>query len=116
MHRGAPFLFFNGNTFAAIGRQMSAAVFAELPPARRREVISAVGHYIAGVLDWGAFAEIVEGMIASGDFQPGMKVRTVRGSTRGTILRILNDGRVVWLPEGASMELIGMPDSLLLDS
>src|SRR5271157_5819936 len=36
-HRRAPFLFFHGNTFADIGRQISAAVFADLPPARSHE-------------------------------------------------------------------------------
>src|SRR5258707_8155870 len=50
-HRRAPFLFFNGNTFADIGRQLAAALFAELPPARRREITSAIAHYIAGVLE-----------------------------------------------------------------
>src|SRR5688500_15476862 len=30
-HRSAPFLFFNGNTFADIGRRLSAALLAELP-------------------------------------------------------------------------------------
>ena len=50
-HRRAPFLFFNGNTFADVGRQIAAALFADLPTPRRREVMSAVAHYIAGVLD-----------------------------------------------------------------
>src|SRR5690349_14793917 len=27
-HRGAPFLFFNGNTFTAIGRELTLAVFS----------------------------------------------------------------------------------------
>ena len=43
-HRCAPFLFFNGNTFADVGRQIVAALFADLPTARRREVMSAVAH------------------------------------------------------------------------
>src|SRR5215471_17066048 len=50
-HRKAPFLFFNGNTFATIGRELSFALFSELVPGRKREVGSAVAHYIAGVLD-----------------------------------------------------------------
>src|SRR5436190_3690703 len=41
-HRRAPFLFFNGNTFADVGRQIVAALFADLPTTRRREVVSAV--------------------------------------------------------------------------
>src|SRR3989442_1110431 len=46
-HRQAPFLFFNGNTFADVARQIAAALFADLPTSRRREAISAVAHYIA---------------------------------------------------------------------
>jgi hypothetical protein len=37
-HKRAPFLFFNGNTFAAIGRELSYVIFGELPMARKREV------------------------------------------------------------------------------
>lgn len=32
MHRSAPFLFFNGNTFAELGRQLVPVVFADLSP------------------------------------------------------------------------------------
>jgi hypothetical protein len=39
-HRRAPFLFFNGNTFADIGRRLATALFAELPAGRLREVTS----------------------------------------------------------------------------
>src|SRR6266436_2628923 len=49
-HRRAPFLFFNGNTFADVGRAIVDLVFADLPTVRRREVMSGVAHYIAGVL------------------------------------------------------------------
>src|SRR5213594_792815 len=58
-HRRAPFLFFNGNTFADVGRTIVDFVFAELPTTRRREVMSAVAHYIAGVLDHDSMAQIV---------------------------------------------------------
>src|SRR6266516_1799854 len=51
-HRRAPFLFFNGNTFADVGRTIVDFIFADLPAVRRREVMSAVAHYIAGVLPW----------------------------------------------------------------
>ena len=33
-----PFLFFNGNTFTDVGRQLAAALFADLPTGRRRNV------------------------------------------------------------------------------
>ena len=50
-HKSAPFLFFNGNTFADFGRRICDALFGDLPSSRRREIASAVAHYIAGVLD-----------------------------------------------------------------
>src|ERR1043165_8387729 len=45
-HRKAPFLFFNGNTFAEIGRTLTDALFAEFPRARRREAASLAAHYV----------------------------------------------------------------------
>jgi hypothetical protein len=117
-HRRAPFLFFNGNTFADVGRQLSAALFADLPATRRREVMSAVAHYIAGVLDRGAMVEIVQSLSESTDFKPGDRVKTLRGSTRGVIVRIEPDGRVAWRPDDSQAELVALPESLLrvLDS
>jgi len=50
-HRRAPFLFFNGNTFAEIGRALANALFSDLPLPRRKETSSAVAHFITGVLD-----------------------------------------------------------------
>ncbi len=60
MHRCAPFLFFNGNTFAELGRQLSSALFADLAPIPLREVASATAHYIAGVLDEEALHQLIE--------------------------------------------------------
>jgi hypothetical protein len=60
MHRSAPFLFFNGNTFAEIGRQLSTVLFADLTPLLLREVSSATAHYIAGVLDEDVLHQLVE--------------------------------------------------------
>lgn len=59
-HRRAPFLFFNGNTFADTCPPDRCGAFADLPTGRRREVISAVAHYVAGVLDRQSMVEIVE--------------------------------------------------------
>jgi hypothetical protein len=111
-HRSAPFLFFNGNTFADVGRQLAAALFADLPTGRRREVISAVAHYIAGVLDRESMVGIVESLCEAAEFQPGDPVQTLRGSTHGKILRLLDDGRVVWQPDGSLSELTTLPESL----
>lgn len=51
MHADAPFLFFNGNTFAELGRLLATALFADLGPVLLREVSSATAHFIAGVFD-----------------------------------------------------------------
>ncbi|MEI6083830.1 MAG: hypothetical protein WCS70_05970 [Verrucomicrobiota bacterium] len=115
-HRLAPFLFFNGNTFAAIGRELGRALFSDLPPARNREVTSAVAHYIAGVLDREAMVQIVESLCESAELQVGDRVKTLRGSVRGVIKRVLEDGRVVWQADGASTELTALPETLMKEN
>lgn len=110
-HKRAPFLFFNGNTFAAIGRELSYALFSDLPPPRKREVGSATAHYIAGVLDREAMMQIVEQMCAAADLVPGTRVKTLRGRTHGVVLRVLEDGRIVWRTDDAT-ELIALPETL----
>lgn len=111
-HRKAPFLFFNGNTFATIARELAFALFSDLVPSRKREVGSAIAHYIAGVLDRESMVEIVEGLCEAADFQPGDAITTLRGSARGVIVRILDDGRVAWRPHGSQNELVALPESL----
>jgi len=115
-HRRAPFLFFNGNTFADIARTFSDYLFAELPHGRRREATSAIAHYVAGVLDRESMSQIVESLCETANFQPGDRVKTLRGSTRGVIKKILDDGRVVWQPAGTKSELIALPESLVSDN
>ncbi len=88
-------------------------MFSDLAPGRKREVGSAVAHYIAGVLDREAMVGIVESLCASAELQPGDRVKTLRGSTRGIILRVLPDGRVAWRPDGSRSELVALPESLL---
>jgi hypothetical protein len=112
-HRKAPFLFFNGNTFATIGRELSFALFSDLTPVRKREVGSAVAHYIAGVLDRASMIEIVEALSQSADLKAGDRVKTLRASLRGVIVKILGDGRVVWKPDGGESELTALPEGLL---
>lgn len=114
-HRQAPFLFFNGNTFATIGRELAFALFSDLAPGRKREVGSAVAHYIAGVLDRDAMVKIVESLSETADFRAGDRVKTLRGSARGVVVSLLQDGRVVWRPDGTEADLTGLPESLLPD-
>jgi hypothetical protein len=111
-HRRAPFLFLNGNTFSFIGRELSLAVFSDLSPVRKRELSSAVAHYIAGVLDRQSMISAVESLCESASFVPGDRVQTLRGSTAGRVVKILEIGRVVWTPQGGDTELISLPEGL----
>jgi hypothetical protein len=95
-----------------VGRTVVDFVFADLSTGRRREVMSAVAHYIAGVLPWEAMVGIIESLSEAADWKAGDRVKTLRGSLRGVIIRILEDGRVVWQPDGTQSELMALPESL----
>jgi hypothetical protein len=112
-HRRAPFLFFNGNTFAEIGRALGNALFSDLPFHRRKEASSAVAHFITGVLDEELMIAAVNALCEAASFAAGDRVKTLRGSTRGVVVRVENDGRVVWRPDGTASELSALPESLL---
>jgi hypothetical protein len=112
-HRRAPFLFFNGNTFAEIGRALANALFSDLPFKRRKEASSAVAHFITGVLDEELMISMVMALGEAASFAPGDRVKTLRGFTRGVIVRLQEDGRVVWRPDGTESELMALPESLL---
>lgn len=60
--------------------------------------------------------EIVEGMCASASLQPGDRVKSLRGSARGVIKRVLEDGRLVWQADGSHTELTALPDTLLKEN
>lgn len=91
---------------------MCLALFSDLPSGRKRELASAVAHYIAGVLDWESMSSILLGAVEATDFQPGDRVMTLRGSSHGKVVRFLPDGRVVWKPDDAVTELMSLPESL----
>jgi hypothetical protein len=65
------------------------------------------------VLDREAMVEIVESLCASAELKPGDRVKTLRRSTRGAIVRVLPDGRLAWRPDGTESELLALPESLL---
>ena len=111
-HRRAPFLFFNGNTFAEIGRALTTALLRELPFHRRKEAASAAAHFITGVLDLDSMLRMVNELCDAAGFKPGDRVKTMRGSMSGTILRMLEDGRVVWRADSGA-ELTGLLESLI---
>ena len=111
-HRKAPFLFFNGNSFAEIARTLTDAFFAEFPHARRREAASLAAHYVAGVLNQKSVVSAILSLAEKANFQPGDRVKTMRGSMHGTILRVLPDGRMVWRADSGA-ELTSLPESLI---
>lgn len=49
-HKLAPFCFYNGNTFAAIGRTLIQDLLRKMPPVKAHSLRSVVGHYIAGTI------------------------------------------------------------------
>jgi hypothetical protein len=114
-HRRAPFLFFNGNTFAEIGRALANALFSDLSFHRRKETSSSVAHFITGVLDENMMVEAIDTLSATADWKPGDRVKSLRGSLHGKILRVLKDGKIVWQPDGTKSELTALPESLCAD-
>jgi hypothetical protein len=46
------------------------------------------------------------------DFHAGDRVKALRGSMHGTIVRVLEDGRVVWRADSGT-ELTALPESLV---
>ncbi len=49
-HKLAPFCFYNGNTFAAIGRTLIQDLLGKMPAVKAHTFRSVVGHYIAGTV------------------------------------------------------------------
>jgi hypothetical protein len=47
-HRLAPFCFYNGNTFVAIGRTLIQDLLGKMSPLKAQAFRGVVGHYIAG--------------------------------------------------------------------
>ena len=77
--------------------------------------MSVVAHYIAGVLSWEAMIEIVESLSETAGWKPGDRVKTLRGSLHGVIVKVLDDGHVVWRPDTGAAELTALPESLCAD-
>ena len=56
---------------------------------------------------------IVESLARTAEFKASDRVKTLRGSLRGVIVSVLEDGRVIWRPDGTENELTCLPESLL---
>ncbi len=113
-HRAAPFLFFNGNTFADIARALAGLLFQELPGPRLRQTTSVVAHYVAGVLDRDATVALVEALSRTPTFEVGDRVRTIKGSLRGKVIAVLDGGRTRWRAD-SGVVFVGTVDLLLRD-
>lgn len=75
-----------------------------------------MAHYIAGVLDRESMFAVIESLCESASFQPGDRIKTLRGSTHGVIVRIQSDGKIVWRPDRSVAELIALPESVIRES
>jgi hypothetical protein len=88
-------------------------LFADLPRGRRREADSLAAHYVAGVLDRELMVSGIGTLIEVADLKPGDRVKTLKGTLRGVVRKILPDGRIVWQPDENKIELTALPESLL---
>ncbi len=59
-HKLAPFCFYNGNTFVAIGRTLIQDLLRKMPPVEAHTFRSVVGHYIAGTVGDAELNEVLE--------------------------------------------------------
>lgn len=59
-HKLAPFCFYNGNTFAAIGRTIIQDLLHTMPPLQAHGFRSVVGHYIAGTIGKGELNKVLK--------------------------------------------------------
>ena len=62
-HKLAPFCFYNGNTFVAIGRTMIQDTLRKMPPVKAHGFLSVVGHYIAGTAGAEELAKVVDELV-----------------------------------------------------
>lgn len=111
-HRKAPFLFFNGNSYAEIARTLTDALFAEFPRARRREAASLAGITSRACSIVSRSPTVLWRLRNWRTSMPAIG-RTLQGSLRETVKRILPDGCIAWKPDRSNSELLALPESLL---
>lgn len=115
-HRDEPFVFFSGPTFAEVARRIVDAQLADLSLDRRREAVHVAAEYVEGNLDRETAVNVLAEMCGLVCFQAGDRVRTLKGTRHGVVRRLLPDGRLVWRPDGGSVELMAPLESLLRES
>ncbi len=72
-----------------------------------------MAHYVAGVLDHESMSAAIDQLCQAASYAPDDRVKTARGTTRGVIIRMLPDGRLVWRPDNSTSELTALPETLL---
>jgi len=114
-HRQAPFLFFNGNTFAELGRGLSYALFADVTAVRKKQLASLVAHFIAGVpeVDEVALRTGLQELTRLENFQVGDKVTTLQKTLSGIVTKINQDGGIVRKCDQTGAVMTDPPQSLL---
>ena len=84
--------------------------------------LSLAAHFVAGVLDQKSVVSAIASLAGKADFQPGDRIKTLKGSVRGKIVRVLEDGRVVWRADdpcgtdGSAGKLDSRKETVTLDS
>ncbi len=111
-HRSAPFLFSNGNTFAAIGSTLVGREISCVSAAKVKIASKAVADYITGILDRDAMLTVIDEISRTWSFSVGDRVQTTGGSLHGVITQILQDGTLEWKPDHLETTMRGTPDSL----
>jgi hypothetical protein len=114
-HRAAPFLFFNGNTFAELGRGLAYALFADVPTIRRKEIASLAAHFVAGLpdVDETILKNGLQELARIGQFKVGDRVATLKRTLTGKIVRLNDDGTVVWKCDQTGSVMTATPQSLI---
>jgi hypothetical protein len=112
-HKWEPFVFFSGPTFAEVARRIVDVTLAGLALDRRREAVQLAAEFVEANIERDALLQGLAELCEIVHLQPGDRVRTLKGSRRGVVRRVLADGRVSWRPDGGAVELIALPESLL---
>jgi hypothetical protein len=59
-HKAGPFVFNNGNTFAAVGHTLAETLLRSLPPVEAQILRTTIGHYICGLIGNGELQQVMK--------------------------------------------------------
>lgn len=105
-----------GKNCPVLRRDLSYALFADVAAKRKKQLASLMAHFIAGVpeVDKAALRNGLTELTQLEDFQVGDKVTTLQKSLSGEIIRINQDGGIVWKCDQTGLVITGAPQSLRL--